>query len=82
MDSETIDESPPLEPLTLRDGLSPVINTPNALQAYARAIEQGSGPVALDAERASGYRYSMRAYLIQVRRAGAGTALIDPIAVP
>ncbi len=81
-DSETIDASPPLEPLTLRDGLTPVIDTPDALQAYARAIEQGSGPVALDAERASGYRYSMRAYLIQVRRAGAGTALIDPIAVP
>ncbi len=31
----------PLEPLTLRDGLSPVIDTPDALQAYARAIEQG-----------------------------------------
>ena len=81
-DSETIDASPPLEPLTLRDGLTPVIDTLDALQAYARAIEQGSGPVALDAERASGYRYSMRAYLIQVRRTGAGTALIDPIAVP
>ena len=59
-DCETIDESPPLEPLTLRDGLSPVIDTPDALQAYARAIEQGSGPVALDAGRASGYRYSRR----------------------
>lgn len=82
VESETIEELPVLEPLTLRDGLTPVIDTPDALQAYARAIEQGSGPVALDAERASGYRYSMRAYLIQVRRAGAGTALIDPIAVP
>ncbi len=82
VESETIEEFPVLEPLTLRDGLTPVIDTPDALQAYARAIEQGSGPVALDAERASGYRYSMRAYLIQVRRAGAGTALIDPIAVP
>ena len=49
-DSETIDASPPLEPLTLRDGLSPVIDTPDALQTYARAIGQGSGPVALDAE--------------------------------
>src|SRR5690606_13791203 len=42
----------------------------------------GSGPVAVDAERASGYRYGQRAYLIQMRRAGAGTALIDPIACP
>ncbi|HET8960044.1 ribonuclease D, partial [Nocardioides sp.] len=38
-----------------------------------------SGPVAIDAERASGYRYSSRAYLVQVRREGAGTWLIDPI---
>jgi ribonuclease D len=38
--------------------------------------------VALDAERATGYRYSQRAYLVQLRREGAGTALIDPIALP
>ncbi len=38
--------------------------------------------MALDAERASGYRYSQRAYLVQLRRAGVGTALIDPIALP
>ena len=42
----------------------------------------GHGPVALDTERAGGYRYSQRAYLVQVRRRGAGTALIDPIACP
>lgn len=35
--------------------------------------------MAVDAERASGFRYSQRAYLVQLRRAGAGTALIDPI---
>ena len=40
----------------------------------------GTGPVAIDAERASGYRYSTRAYLIQLRREGSTTALIDPIA--
>ena len=39
----------------------------------------GSGPVAVDAERASGYRYTQRAYLVQLRRAGAGTVLIDPL---
>jgi ribonuclease D len=33
----------------------------------------------VDAERASGFRYSQRAYLVQLRREGAGTALIDPI---
>jgi ribonuclease D len=38
--------------------------------------------VAIDAERASGYRYSQRAYLVQLRRAGSGTALIDPMPLP
>ncbi len=43
----------------------------------AAKFAAGSGPVAVDAERASGYRYGQRAYLVQLRRAGAGTALID-----
>ena len=45
-------------------------------------LADGEGPVAVDAERASGYRYGQRAYLVQLRRAGAGTVLIDPIACP
>jgi len=36
----------------------------------------------VDAERASGYRFSQRAYLVQLRREGYGTVLIDPIALP
>jgi len=46
-----------------------------------RAIADGDGPVAVDAERASGFRYSQRAYLIQVYRRGAGTFLFDPPAI-
>lgn len=65
--------------LTLADGLPSVIETDAELGEYAARLADGSGPVAIDAERASGYRYSNRAYLIQVRREGAGTALIDPI---
>jgi ribonuclease D len=42
-------------------------------------LASGHGPFAIDAERASGFRYSNRAYLIQIRRAGAGTVLIDPV---
>lgn len=70
----------PLPRLTLRDPLPPVIEDVVALDAYCDVLTDGSGPVALDAERASGYRYSQRAYLVQVRRESAGTALIDPIA--
>ncbi|HEY2203532.1 MAG TPA: HRDC domain-containing protein, partial [Pseudonocardia sp.] len=61
------------------DGLPEVVRSPDALAAVAEAIAAGHGPVAVDAERASGFRYSARAYLVQLRRAGAGTALIDPI---
>ncbi len=50
-----------------------------ALEQTARRVAAGSGPIAVDAERASGFKYSQRAYLVQLRRAGAGTALIDPI---
>ena len=38
-----------------------------------------AGPVAIDAERASGFRYGSRAYLVQLRRPDLGTALLDPI---
>ena len=66
--------------LILRDGLPPVVETEAALMEVCSALVAGSGPVAIDAERASGYRYSSRAYLIQLRRDGASTALVDPIA--
>ncbi|WP_433422227.1 HRDC domain-containing protein [Microtetraspora malaysiensis] len=68
-----------LEP---REGIPPVIEDDVALAAVVRAFAAGSGPIAVDAERASGYRYSGRAYLVQLRRNGSGTALIDPVACP
>lgn len=75
-------DTPPRVEREPRDGVPQIITTSEALQQYTSALAGGHGPVALDAERASGFRYSQRAYLIQVRRQGAGTALIDPIAVP
>ncbi|MEV0426268.1 ribonuclease D [Micromonospora sp. NPDC050495] len=70
-------------PLTApREGTPAPVATPSALDEVVARFEKGSGPVALDAERASGYRYSQRAYLVQLRRAGAGTALIDPLPLP
>ena len=69
---------PPL--LTLRDGLPPVVDTPEALAEVCAGLAAGTGPVAIDAERASGYRYSARAYLVQLRREGSTTYLVDPIA--
>lgn len=75
-DGEAVEPSPLL---TLRDGLPSVTDTDAALREAAAALGAGTGPVGVDAERASGYRYSSRAYLIQLRREGAGTWLIDPI---
>ena len=70
---------PLLEP---RGGIPPVVETASALAETVRRFASADGPVAVDAERASGYRYSQRAYLVQLRRDGAGSALIDPIACP
>lgn len=70
---------PLLEP---REGIPPVVADEAALAEVVAAFAAGRGPVAVDAERASGYRYGQRAYLVQLRREGAGTALIDPVACP
>jgi len=70
---------PLLEP---RGGIPPVVEDHAALADVIERFAGGDGPVAVDAERASGYRYGQRAYLVQLRREGAGTALIDPIACP
>jgi ribonuclease D len=80
VESETpLEDVPELPLLTLRDGLPAVTDTDVALRRAAAAISRGTGPVAVDAERASGYRYSNRAYLIQLRREGSGSWLVDPI---
>lgn len=73
----------PLTPLTMpSDGVPEVITDERELLRAAAAIAAGSGPIGVDAERASGYRYGQRAYLVQLRRQGAGTFLLDPVAVP
>ncbi|MGW5059131.1 HRDC domain-containing protein [Streptomyces sp. NPDC004096] len=75
-------EAAPIPLLEPRDGIPPVIADEASLAKVVAAFAAGSGPVAVDAERASGYRYGQRAYLVQLRREGAGTALIDPVACP
>jgi ribonuclease D len=81
----TVESQPPGKAVPLlepRDGLPPVVETAEELDRVTRVLAAGTGPVAVDAERASGYRYGHRAYLVQFRRAGSGTALIDPITCP
>jgi ribonuclease D len=70
-------EATPL--LAPADGVPELAVTSDQILAAAELLVSGHGPFAIDAERASGFRYSNRAYLIQIRRAGAGTVLIDPV---
>jgi ribonuclease D len=65
-----------------RDGVPGLIDDEQRFTEYIAKLVAGSGPVAVDAERASGHRYGQRAFLVQVRREGASTALIDPVALP
>lgn len=61
-----------------RDGLPELVDTPAGFARAAAALAEGIGPVAIDTERASGFRYDDRAFVLQLRRKGAGTLLIDP----
>lgn len=61
------------------EGVPPISVSVREIEAAAQRLARGRGPFAVDAERASGFRYSNRAYLIQIRRAGSGTVLIDPV---
>jgi len=83
--SDAVAPRPPDPPvatplLVPKDPVS-VTTDPVRLHALARDLAAGDGPVALDAERASGYRYGSRAYLVQLRRDDVGTHLLDPVAL-
>lgn len=75
-EGEEAEATPLLAPA---EGVPALSVSAEEIASAARRLAGGSGPFAIDAERASGFRYSNRAYLVQIRRAGAGTALIDPV---
>jgi ribonuclease D len=75
------DEPAPAAPVQAEHVEVEVIDTREGYLAAVEAIAAGDGPIAIDAERASGYRYSQRAYLIQIFRRGSGTFLFDPPAI-
>lgn len=59
-------------------GTPEVSSTQSALEEAASQLTEGTGPVAVDAERAGSYRYNHRAMLVQIKRTGSGTFLLDP----
>ncbi|RRQ28886.1 ribonuclease D [Rhodococcus sp. Eu-32] len=78
---DSSDTPNPVPLLAPADGVPDVVTTADGVRAAAELLAGGDGPLAVDAERASGFRYSQRAYLLQFRRRGAGTVLLDPIPV-
>ena len=78
------DAEQPAGPILLQEpaeGTPPVIGDASELAHACERLVAGSGAIAVDTERASGYRYWPKAYLVQLRREGAGTVLVDPIAL-
>ncbi|WP_235923085.1 HRDC domain-containing protein [Corynebacterium lizhenjunii] len=61
-----------------REGTPALLRTPEQFADAAHALSAGRGPFAIDTERASAYRYDDRAFVVQVRRHGAGTFLFAP----
>ena len=64
-----------------RGGVPDVTATPAAFREAERMLAAGTGPVAADAERASGFRYGHEDWLIQLKREGTGIVLLDPVAL-
>ena len=65
-------------PLSTPSGGTPsLISTEDELKNAARVLANGHGPLAVDTERASAYRYGDRAFLLQLKRAGSGLFLVD-----
>ncbi len=57
------------------------VDDASSLRSGIKVLAALQGPVGVDAERASGFKYSNRAYLVQIFRRGGPILLIDPIAV-
>ena len=58
-----------------------LIETYAALTQVVELFNEQAGPIAVDAERASGFKYGSQAYLVQLYRRGAPIAMIDPQSV-
>ncbi len=74
--AEVVAPTPLLHPAA---GVPEIIETESAFESALAQLAAGTGPFAFDAERASGFKYSSRAYLIQIKRNNGGLHLIDPI---
>lgn len=79
---ENMSETEPTLIVHPREGTPDPTDTPADLERAIKKLAASPMPVAIDVERASGFRYSDRAYLIQIRREDVGTFLIDAATLP
>jgi len=77
--TEVVEETP-ATPLTASRLPYHLVENDEGLASALEVITSTEEPLALDAERASGFRYGQRAYLIQVGVVGKAIYLIDPVA--
>ena len=75
-ESEEVKATPLLAPAS---GIPTLVDTEELFELALNELSRGSGPFGVDAERASGFKFSSRAYLIQIKRQNGGLHLIDPI---
>lgn len=80
VDEDESSEAPLLA--TPEGGVPEITDTPKGFKKVVARFAAGTGPVAIDAERASGFRYGQKTYLAQFKRDGAGIALVDTAALP
>lgn len=64
-----------------RGGVPPLTDAPEGYHRACEALSGASGPLAADAERASGFRYGHEDWLIQFKRGDSGIILLDPVAL-
>ncbi len=81
-DSASAPESPELPLLSKPRALVHFIANQIELADVVATLAGSKGRIAIDAERASGFKYSQRAYLVQIRAENTGIFLIDPAASP
>jgi ribonuclease D len=79
--SEVTPEEKPVVPAAVLQAPIVLVDTRSAFRLALDDLLAQNGPLAVDAERASGFRYSPRAYLVQVHRTGSANYLIDPLGV-
>lgn len=60
-----------------RGGVPPLAAGTTSIAEAAIRLAKGTGPIAIDTERASSFRYDDRAFVLQAKREGSGIVLFD-----